>query len=227
MIYRYETHVHTSECDRVAALSGEELVLAYREAGYHGMIVTDHYFGLFFDWFADELTGTFHTAIIDRWLLGYRHARVKGQELGFTVLPGAEVRIDGSINDYLLYGMTEEDFYRLPLLNRQRDIESVIALLPPSVLTVQAHPFRNAMTVRDPAPLFGIESFNGGTEDFRNRMAETWAVHYAKAMTSGSDCHGPHAVGLGGIETDRPILTPADLTDVLRRGEYSLIRPTG
>ena len=46
---KYELHAHTSECDLVAKLSGAELVRAYADRGYSGMVITDHYFSIFFD----------------------------------------------------------------------------------------------------------------------------------------------------------------------------------
>lgn len=224
-MYKYELHAHTSECDLVARLSGAQLVRAYAEQGYSGMVITDHYFSIFFDWFGKELEGATHRQIMDRWLRGFDSARNEGEKIGFTVLPGAEVRIDGTINDYLVYGLEVEDLYRLPLLNRMSSIDEVLDILPDYTCVVHAHPFRNSMTVRDPSRFFGIEVHNGGTEPFRNALAQTWAEHYGKAMTSGSDCHGPEAVAQGGITTDTPIYTPADLTNILRCGKYQLIKP--
>ena len=224
-MYKYEIHCHTSECDKVATLKGSELVKAYADKGYSGMVITDHYFSIFFDWFKDELEGKSHNEIITRWLKGYYSARNEGEKLGFTVLPGAEVRIDGTINDYLVYGLTEKDIFSLPLLNRMKNINEVMDILPQYTLVVQAHPFRDSMTVCDPSRFFGIEVYNGGTDKFRNQMAKTWAEHYKKAVTSGSDCHHDYAVGNGGIITEKAILTPADLTSVLRKNEYKLITP--
>ena len=224
-MYKYELHAHTSECDLVAKLSGGELVRAYADQGYSGMVITDHYFSIFFDWFREELEGKSHKEIIDRWLRGYESARNEGEKIGFTVLPGAEVRIDGTINDYLVYGLEIEDLYRLPLLNRMNSIDEVLDILPERTCVVHAHPFRENMTVRDPGRFFGIEVHNGGTDAFRNQLAKVWAEHYGKAMTSGSDCHGPWAVGKGGIITENPIYTPTDLVQVLRGGNYQLIQP--
>lgn len=224
-MYKYELHAHTSECDLVAKLSGGELVRAYADQGYSGMVITDHYFSIFFDWFREELEGKSHKEIIDRWLRGYESARNEGEKIGFTVLPGAEVRIDGTINDYLVYGLEIEDLYRLPLLNRMASIDEVLDILPERTCVVHAHPFRENMTVRDPSRFFGIEVHNGGTDAFRNQLAKVWAEHYGKAMTSGSDCHGPWAVGKGGIITENPIYTPTDLVQVLRGRNYQLIQP--
>ena len=226
-MYRYELHVHTAECDLAAAATASELVRRYCDAGYHGMVVTDHYFSLFYEWFAPELRGLDHRAVMERRLRGYYNARNEGEKLGFTVLPGAEVRFDRSpcgINDFLIYGCEEEFFLTAPRLNELTSLDELKAILPENACVVLAHPFRVKMTVMDPAPLFGIEAHNGLTEPFRNAMAEDYARHFGKPVTSGSDCHHPDHACKGGIETPHIIRTPRDLTDVLRSGEYTLYR---
>ena len=220
---RFEMHAHTSECDKYAGLSGAELVRSYDEAGYRGIVITDHYFSLFYDWFADELAEADHRRIIERYLRGYYAARNEAEKRNFTVLCGAEVRFDHTINDFLVYGLEEEDLFRLPLLNRLRNVEELVETLPDHAVVVQAHPFRDNMTVMSPTALFGIEVHNGGTDPFRNQMARMYAEHYGKAMTSGSDIHHIKALASGGIETARDITCARDLVDVLRCGDYSLI----
>ena len=226
-MYRYELHAHTAECDLAASAGGAELVRRYHHAGYSGMVITDHYFSLFYQWFSEELQGLSHRAVMERRLRGYYAARNEGERLGFSVLPGAEVRFDASpfgINDFLIYGCDEEFFLTAPRLNELTSLEALNALLPPEACVVLAHPFRVGMTVMDPAPLFGIEAHNGLTEPYRNGMAEAYAVHFGKPVTAGSDCHHPDHACKGGILTDRIIRTPKDLTDVLRSGDYTLYR---
>lgn len=220
---KYELHLHTSNCDKAAHLDGAEAVRLYAEKGYAGMVVTDHYFSLFQEWFSHELRGVTHHEYIHRWLRGYYAARNEGEKIGFTVLPGAEVRFDGSINDYLLYGVTEEFFYEAPYLHQLKGLHELQAILPKEACVVQAHPFRNHMTVMDPTPLFGLETYNGNNEPIRNDLAKLYALHYKKPMTSGSDCHHADHVARGGIETDLDIRTPEDLARVLKSGAYRLI----
>ena len=222
-MYKFELHAHTSECDKVAKVGGAEIVKLYSDAGYSGIVITDHYFSLFFEWFKDELCLSDHKKIIDRYLKGYYAARNEGEKTGFSVICGAEVRFDNTVNDYLVYGLEERDFYELPLLNRLKNIGELVEVLPDNAVVVQAHPFRDNMTVCSPTPLFGIEGYNGCTDGFRNEMAKNYANHYQKAITSGSDFHNAGHLAKGGITTKKKILTPKDLIDVLRSGEYSLI----
>ena len=226
-IYRYELHVHTLECDLAAHASGAELVRLYHDAGYSGMVVTDHYFATFYEWFAEELKGKTHREIMERRMRGYYAARNEGEKLGVTVLPGAEVRFDHSpygINDFLIFGCNEEFFLTAPRLNELTSLDELNALLPESACVVLAHPFRVGMTVIDPSSLFGIEAHNGLTESYRNTMAEDYARHFQKPMTAGSDCHHATHACKGGIETPRLVRTPEDLTRVLRSGDYTLYR---
>ena len=223
----FELHAHTSECDLAAHASGAELVRIYHAAGYSGMVITDHYFATFYKWFADELEGKSHREVMARRLKGYYEARNEGEKLGFTVLPGAEVRFNKSpygINDFLVYGCDEEFFLTATRLNELTSLDELKTILPENACVVLAHPFRVKMTVMDPTPLFGIEAHNGLTEPFRNQMAEDYAARFRKALTSGSDCHHPDHACKGGIETPHIIRTPRDLTDVLRSGEYTLYR---
>lgn len=79
------------------------------------------------------------------------------------------------------------------------------------------------MIVARPDGLFGIEAYNGGTDEFRNYIAKLFANHYGVAMTSGSDIHNKKRLAKGGIMTERRIETSEDLISVLRSGEYNLI----
>ena len=220
---KIETHLHTAECDIYAHVKAKDIVRLYKDAGYDCIVVTDHYFSLFFDWFKDELAGKTHKQIVQRWLRGFYTAREEGEKLGISVLSGAEVRFDNTINDYLVYGGDEDFFMHAPFLNTLSDVKELISILPEDAGVVQAHPFRNKMTVEDPTPLFGIEVHNGGTDEFRNSMAKMFAEHYGKAMLSGSDFHMENHLARGGIECDTPIKTSAELCSLLRAGKYTLL----
>ena len=220
---KYELHAHTAECDRVAQHSGAEMVRLYADAGYSGMVITDHYFSLFYEWFKDEFCPSDHKSIIDRYLRGYHSARNEAERIGFSLLCGAEVRFDNTPNDYLIYGLEEDDLYTLPLLNKLKNLRELLAVLPDRAVVVQAHPFRDNMTVVSPDLLFGVEAHNGRTSPFRNKMARDYAEHYGKVMTSGSDFHKMKDLARGGIATPRTVTCSAELVELLKSGDYSLI----
>lgn len=221
---KFELHIHTAENDKCALESAKDIVRLYKEAGYEGIVITDHYFKTFFDWFSDEFDPKNHREVIDRWLKGYRSAKKESEACGITVLLGAEVRFNGpNINDYLVYGLTEEFLYEAPFLNELPNLDALLEILPPDAVVVQAHPFRDNMTVKNPENIFGIEVYNGGTTPIRNQLARTFAEHYGKAMTSGSDFHSKYALAKGGIISNKPIKTMSDLLETLKSGSYTLI----
>ena len=222
-MYKYDLHIHTSECDKVALSDGAQIVRLYRDSGYDGIVITDHYFHHFYDWFENEFDYGNHKTIIDRYLKGYYNAKNEAEKTGFKVFCGAEVRFDGTINDYLVYGLEESDFYNLPFLNRLHSVSELADALPDYALIVQAHPFRDKMTVCTPDIIGGIEGYNGCTEKIRNDMAKMFASHYSKIITSGSDFHGPDQLAKGGIITQLEIKTTKELADVLKKRNFDII----
>ena len=42
--YKYEPHLHTKEASACAILTGAEQARLYKDLGYSGIIVTDHFF---------------------------------------------------------------------------------------------------------------------------------------------------------------------------------------
>jgi len=227
-LFKIEMHLHTMECDKCVTTTSEGIVKKYFDNGYKGIVVTDHIFSIFFDWFGHEFDGATHEQIIDRWLMGYRSIKKECEKYGMIAFPGAEIRFDNATeNDYLLYGVDEDFFYNAPLLNKLSGINELIKIIPSSACVVQAHPFRNNMTVCEPDGLFGIEVYNGRNDPFRNELALQFAKHYSKVKLSGSDCHSNSQALRGGIVTDCDVNTHLDLSNVLKTGNYKLIKPNG
>lgn len=222
-MYKYDLHIHTSECDKVALTDAAKIVRLYKDIGYDGIVITDHYFSMFYEWFKNEFDENNHKSIIDRYLRGYYNAKNEAAKIGFKVFCGAEVRFDGSINDYLVYGLCETDFYNLPVLNRLKNLDELVSVLPDYTVVVQAHSFRDNMTVQSPVGLDGIEGYNGCTEKIRNDIAKQFGSHYNKIITSGSDFHGPDQLAKGGIITERVINNSAELSEVLKKSEFKMI----
>lgn len=108
-------------------------------------------------------------------------------------------------------------------MNKMKNLEALVNVLPDYAIVVQAHPFRDNMTVLSPELISGVEVYNGGTEKIRNKMARMYAEYYKKIMTSGSDFNGTEHLARGGITTHRKINTSKELVDVLKSGEYEII----
>ena len=114
MAYKFDTHVHTAETSPCGNLTAADTIALYKKAGYSGLCITDHYYQGYFE----SLEAHSWTERMDQYLIGYRCARQAGEMAGMTVLLGAELRLEGSNNDYLLFGVTEQFLYDFPELYR-------------------------------------------------------------------------------------------------------------
>ncbi len=220
---KFELHAHTKENDICVNMTADEIVKAYKGAGYDGIVITNHFFDLSLEWYKDELAGCTHEGIIDYYLKGYKTAKAAGDSIGMTVLMGLELRFDGTINDYLVYGVNEEFLYNSPLLNTM-NLDSFLKILPAGTIVYQAHPFRNNMTITDPNKLYGIEVYNGGTATERNEMAGVWAEKFNLNVISGSDFHNINHLGRGGVIFEHTVADTQGLVRELKAGRYTLIQ---
>lgn len=219
----FDTHVHTDEVSRCAQMPAADVVRHYADAGYDGLIVTDH---LSRHTFA-HMENADWNAKIDHFLTGYHLALAQSKQYtDFTVLLGAEVRLDcDADNDYLLYGVSEAFLRSAPDI-LQMSFESMASLVREhGLLLVQAHPFRECMQIADWRLLDGVEVFNGNpSHESNNPIADAWAERHGLLKTSGSDFHGLWAKKVGGIVTTCPIHNNEQLLSVLQSGAYSTLQ---
>lgn len=199
-MYRYEIHCHTAESSSCGRVKAERLVELYVQAGYDGVVITDH---LNPDnprklLEADGIPNTFENQV-KRLLEGYHLARAAAGER-LVVLHGMELRFVNDPNDYLVYGMTEELLLRHPdvvswgIRNFSRFAREH------GLLVIQAHPFRNNMRVIDPKWVDMIEVHNGHPRhQSRNELALLWAKMHGVPGSSGSDFHEEGDEARGGV----------------------------
>ncbi|NLX64705.1 MAG: PHP domain-containing protein [Clostridiaceae bacterium] len=214
--FKYDTHVHTKEvsfCGKVPAI---EVVKLYKDAGYHGIVVTDHYF----DYFFESLESLTWDEKIDCYLKGYNMALEAGKKLGLKVILGMEIRFTENENDYLVYGFDEEflrdnkELYKLSL-KEFRELTK-----DKNILIFQAHPFRPAMIPAPPELLDGIEIFNGNPRhNSNNDLAYEYALKNRLLMLSGSDFHHRGDVAAGGIVISRSIDNSREFSDIIRNNK--------
>lgn len=212
-LYRIDLHTHTKEVSSCGQVPARRLVELYHQAGYDGVVITDH----FYEGYFESLTGLTWNQKIDCFLSGYRNAAEVGAKLGFHVLLGAEFRFTENNNDYLMYGF-EENF----LLNQQALYSLSLAQFyqhttNTNILIYQAHPFRSGMIPANPRYLHGVEVFNGNPRhNSRNQLAYEYAIKHGLKMSSGSDFHQPQDLGSGGIMVTEEITAATQLTRLLR-----------
>lgn len=218
MQYKTELHVHTCEVSPCADLSVEEVTERYIAAGYTTLVLTNHYTSAVID-----NAGQTWEEKITHFLSGYRRMKeYAGERL--HILLGVELRFEENANDYLVYGADEAFLISHPDLHKMT-LKTFSSLSRANgLLLIQAHPFRNRMTVMNPKLLDGFEVFNGhcGT-DSRNYLADAHARRLGMIRTSGSDFHHADSVIGAGILTAEPILSSEQLLNILRGEDYGLI----
>ncbi len=218
-MYKYDTHIHTAEVSPCGRVTANELVHLYKDAGYDGAIITDHYCKDFFD----NLSVATWTEKINAFLIGYQNALAIGKQIDLTVLPGMEIRFFNSPNDYLVYGINKAFLLHNPRLYLLTAQEFKPLAEQNGLIIYQAHPFRPHMTPMTINELDGIEVYNGNP---RHNSYNDLALEYAQSnrlkMLSGSDFHNPEDLGRGGILTESRIGTSERLIQILKTQNIEL-----
>ena len=95
--YLFDPHTHTAETSKCGHLPAAEVVDRYVRHGFSGLVVTDH---LHPEYLSRIDTDHDWNKVIDHYLSGYRASKQRGDEVGFQVLLGAELRFPENDNDY-------------------------------------------------------------------------------------------------------------------------------
>ena len=187
MPYLYETHMYTCLASACGKSTGKEHVHFYKDAGFTGIIMTDHFFGG-------------NTAIdrtlpweerIDLFWRGYEDAKEEGDKVGLDVFFGLEQNYTG--DEYLIYGLTREYMKAHPEMEHWTRRQQLEAVHRAGGCVIQAHPFRirGYMDKIQVGTLFcdGIEAANCGNQPLDDARAYKMGKAENLVMTAGSDNH--------------------------------------
>lgn len=226
--YLYETHLHTCESSRCAKNTGMEMAKACKEAGYAGMIVTEH------NWYGNNCVN--NDLLWEDWIeafcKGYEHAKKWGDENDFDVFFGYEAFYDGT--EFLIYGVDKEWLKTHPEIKDASIEEQYRLIHEAGGMIVQAHPFREEVYIPKvrlfPEQIDGVEGINAthtnplSHHEHRPEWDE-WATDYAhthqKPITAGSDVHSTTILG-GGMAFQRRLKSIQDFCQAVREEDYLL-----
>ena len=213
---KIDLHVHTSETSGCGKVPGAEMARLFHQAGYDAITITDHLI-------AGKNMDMPVKARVEWYLSGYHAARAEGEKLGLTVLLGAEARMADGNEDFLLFGVQEDDIpWLMGLLDSGVHEGEFYRIVHATgrFLLIQAHPFRQGLRRMPLDQMDGIEVYNGHPDhESHNDLALERASHGGSTfiLTSGSDAHKLHHIARGGMLTDEEIRTEAELVDWLKR----------
>ena len=234
-MYKLELHCHSRNVSACASCSEEDEIRIYREAGYSGIVSTNHINRYSF---VDRRNVSWEEQVAC-FMEGYANLKAAAGD-DFDVLLGCEVNLSplGTLprdlqdagwtdyvpNDYLVYGVTEDWLLKSGDLRRLSLPDLSACVREAGFLIVHAHPFRAGTVMRDPDLFDGYEVYNGGRAQANNDLADAWTDLRGKIKTSGSDFHHAADRPSGGILTEARIRDNETLLRTLRGGNYTLIR---
>lgn len=216
--YKYSTelHAHTLPISRCSEFYAEELINIYAGLGVDTVVLTNH----FTPTHLEEKT---KDQLVSEYTEAYRDLKKCAEIRGMTAIFSMELRFTENSNDYLIYGITEEDvseiyeyvdkgiecFYK----NFKRD----------GVLVIQAHPKRKNMTDIDISFIDGMETFNMHP-GHNSRVAITSALANKAGLlvTGGTDFHHPGHEGCCIMLTKTKQETPADIVKTIESRDFAL-----
>ena len=219
MTYQYEMHCHTAMVSQCGRVQPKEIVSLYREKGFSGIVVTEHY---------SPLTFGLHSyykpqRLVDFYISSYE-AMKQYETDDFSVMFGMELRHYATGADYLIYGIEPAWLKQQGNLMALWEKQAYSLMHEAGFLVFQAHPFRPYILRCNPQYIDGIEVYNGKCDKKTNDKAFQWAQKTGKLMVSGSDFHKASLVGRGGIITQQPIRNNTELVACLRAQNFELIK---
>ncbi|MBC7960224.1 MAG: PHP domain-containing protein [Vallitaleaceae bacterium] len=220
---KMDLHIHTAEVSPCGNVTASDLVKLYKEKGYDGLVITDHYFKGYFD----DLGEMPWEDKIQQFLAGYRMALQVGEGLDINVFLGMEIKVESDPNDYLVYGFDEAFLNNNPKLY-DLDVQDLVKRVKENHLMIfQAHPFRKGMHRDYIHLLHGFECYNGNRRhNSRNDLAEKLLESSKGIGLSGSDFHELEDLAYGGIVLPDRVKTIEQLMACLKSKEYTYIKET-
>lgn len=225
MLYRYETHLHCVQCSNCARSASTEYIKAYRDAGYAGMVLTDHF--VLGSTCVREDEGITWEARMHCYYDAYLAAKAVGDTMDFDVIFGIEHEC-GNKEEALCYGI-DLDFLLanpdIPELSWQEFSDRVHAY---GGILIQAHPFRkypdDPTRVLPESVVDGLELYNAGNKPIENERVIEVARKRGGILTAGSDTHRviSNNIAKAGITLPYRIKNEKELVAALKRGDHGL-----
>ena len=213
MPFLYETHMHTCQGSACGKATGREQARAYRDAGFTGIIMTDHFFGG-------------NTAVdrslpwenrVDLFWEGYEDAKEEGDRIGLDVFFGLEQNFHG--DEYLIYGLTKEYMKAHPEMERWTRAQQLEEVHRAGGCVVQAHPFRmrHYMDRIRLGLLYcdAVEAANAGNEPLDDARAWRLAREKNLTVTAGSDNHCGTGWPLYGVVLEKRLTSIQDYVKMI------------
>ncbi len=222
-LFLYETHLHTARASACAIFSGAQHARYYKEAGYSGIVVTDH----FFNGNSSIPRDLPWKERIHQFYQGYEETKEEGDRLGLSVFFGWEANFRGT--EFLIYGMDKEWLVNHPDILSWTVEQQYKEIHEAGGYIVHAHPFRQREYIDEvrlyPDYVDAVEGINvGNHNDEFDKKAMEYARKHKLPIVAGTDAHGKETYR-SGIAFKRKAEDIGDYIDMIKAGRYELIKP--
>ncbi len=217
---KFEIHCHTLHGSYCGLADADTIVKRYLDAGYGGLVVTNHYYDSAFEAYPGENK----KEKLDFYFSLYEKVKEIGEKQGLRVLLGSEVKVN-SENDYLLFGFDRKIFYDNKPLYQFTQEEMFRLAEKQGFFFAQAHPFRvkGVKSVGDPKLMHGIERFNGHFHHINNNeQAGEFCQKNNLIGLSGTDFHTPDQPITAGVFLPDYVMDEKQLANCLFNRNFSL-----
>lgn len=217
-MYRYETHLHTYPVSRCAQAGVEESLALYKELGYDGVFITNH----FLDGNVNLDGDLPYEEKIEFYFSDYAQGVAVGKDLGIKVFCGVELSYKAT--DFLIYGLDKAWYLAHPEIMAMDKHEELLLMQRSGALVIQAHPFREPGCLNHvrlyPRNVHGVEVCNANRSSFENKLAALYAENYGLPPFAGSDNHfGKKAKALAGMASEMPITDEQHFVQSFKAGK--------
>lgn len=217
MSYLFDLHVHTSEVSRCGQVKASDMVALFKERGYDGLVVTNHFTRGYIRSFSSP------ESCLEEYLHGFELAREAGKRLQMQILMGIELRFARTVNDFLVYGVAPDELEAL-LPAVEWDIPRFYEEYHDKYTIIQAHPCRTGCYPAPPRFIHGIEIRNTSHNPAYNQQAEALLRSNPDLIaTAGCDAHDPSDVGLTGVTFDWLPRDEGELAQLLKDELFTIV----
>jgi len=222
--YRYEIHCHTKQGSACGRKTGAEVAERYKELGYTGVIITDH----FFNGNCAVSPDLPWRERVERFFDGYEDAKATGDRIGLQVLYGWEYNY--LTTEFLTYGLDKQWLI---------DNDDILTISPEEYCErvhrdggyiVHAHPFRERAYITYmrlfPHYVDAVETVNAAHHLFPDfdKRADFYADSYHLPKVAGSDYHFDYVGGLCAVDFEERLTDTKHFAALVAAGKHKNYR---
>ena len=216
---KLDLHAHTSGISRCCRIPAETVLSFVKDIGLDGIVLTNHYT-------VDYVKDGDVMAFARDYIAEYEYTKKLGDEMGLKVFFGVEVTWEGNRPLHiLLYGVPTDFVLAHPEMYNYTPKQLYEEVKAVGGAVIQAHPFRNGMTILPADCIDGVEI--NCHPLYRKSCAEeliAFAQEHQKIITCGGDFHADTYRPICAVHLPDSITQDAEIADfLLTAGEVELL----